>query len=411
MAKNKSGFLYLGVTFFVLLILYSQSLIPLWKGHLEIDIWDFYETTNVYLSNGSFKTLKGNEIMPGGLLFFFLPLIFSSSINNYHTYLGSFILVNLFILALLFLLYKRFGNVFACPIMALILLGLGPILLFRFDLIVCLLVILSIISFKKGQYFLSTLFLGLATGTKLYPIIFLPYYLLVIFLPKYDFKKAFFALTAFLLGFSLPILGFVLLGGSLQKFIYSLTFHSRKPMSVESLWGTIYTGLNLLLFKKPPALFGEYGLWALKPKIFNQSTNFLNWLSLLPVIVLYIYLLLKRQKLKKFRVSTLFLLTLSSLTMAKNLHPQYLIWPLSLFPFLHFKPRNQTSYLMLAAVIFIITLLTQYIYPLSYTSFIQTFYGRGLEKEIFYLLVIRNILLVLLLYKSIYYIIVKKTLS
>lgn len=409
--REKKSLILFILAFFVMTILFLQSKNPLWKGHLEIDIWDFYQTIGVYFKNRSFLSLKGNEILPGSLLFFFVPRVFCNGRGDYGSYLNGFIMVNFFLLGLHLWLYKKQTKFLNILLFLLIMLAYGPILFFRVELIVSFLVILSIYLWRKKQFILSTFSLGLAVGTKLYPIIFLPYYLLLCLSDKHRFKKLFFCLIFFLGGFLLPILVFFLLGGNYQKLLYSLTFHSEKPFSIESLWGTVYTGVFLILEKKPPALFGGYGLWGLKPEGFDISQSFLNWFSLLPVIFFYLYIYFKKELRKTLKVSALFGIILLSVAFAKNMHPQYLFWFISLFPLLKIKKEGIGDYLILGSVILIIALLTQSIYPLLYTQFIQQFYGKGKQVEIFYLQLTRNICVLILLILSFKYLFIKKTIE
>ncbi|PIS09299.1 hypothetical protein COT75_02220 [Candidatus Beckwithbacteria bacterium CG10_big_fil_rev_8_21_14_0_10_34_10] len=406
--RNKKWFLI----FFLVLVWYLQSKIPLWRGHLEIDVWDYYNTISLFLKNQSFASLKGNEILPGGLLFFLFPLLLSINNFTYLNFLNSFVVLNLILLLLHFLVYEKNLSYFKLFPFLLILLVSGPILLFRFELFVSLIVILSILFWQKKRFFLSVLLLGIATTIKLYPIFFLPYFLYLGFI---NFKKekqltsTFFLLVYFFLGALLPLFIFTVFGGRIEQFIYSLSFHSEKPLSIESIFGSIFIIFNLALKGMPPPLLGTHGLWGLNWS--SVKPQWLNLVSLFPLGFLYFYIFFKTKIKRQLSGSILFLIILFSLVFSKNLHPQYFFWFIFLMPFIKTKKGREIEFFKISFLVLITILLTQCLYPLLYTQLIEGFFKDGRGIEIFYLLLLRNISFLTLVIFSFHLIGVKKNLE
>ena len=399
--------------FFIFLtfyIIYFQANSSLWRGHLEVDVYVFFQRVEHFLKQKTFSSLKGNEHIPGSLLFFFLPLIFLSSKFTYSSYLKAFFLVNFILLFIHLLLYRRKSKFFNSLIFLLIILSIGPILLFRFELVVSLLVLLSILFWKQKNYYLAGLFLGASMAIKFYPIVFLPYLLLLLIYRK-KYKKTLLFFISFLIGVLLPTLIFFILGGNLKQLLYSLEYHSLKPISIESIPGTFITLTSLLINNKPPALFGGWGVWGIKPMT-KISPFLINWFWFLPVLIFYLYLVVKKQFLRELNVGVFFCLILLFLVFSKNLHPQYIFWFISFFPLLKVKkPKDRIKYLILFFFILIIGILNQLVYPILYSSFIEDFYNNGEKIEIFYLHFLLNLYILFLFIVSFKEIFIKKSIE
>ena len=102
--------------------------------------------------------------------------------------------------------------------------------------------------------------------------------------------------------------------------------------------------------------------------------------------VFYVYIF---KKIKSFKVEIPFLLILLFLIFSKVLTPQYLFWSVLLLPLF---ARSKLVLFTTALIL----LLTQYIYPLHYNDLIWKFYVDGSQSLVFYILVLRNFLMVLL---------------
>ena len=355
-------------------ILWYLALQPIWNNHLQVDIWVFWERLNYYLTHShSFAGLTGNEILPATLMYMFIPTaLIPRGMLNYGNYLPAMLLTNLIILVFHWLIVKDEKT------LLILLLGLGPILLFRFDGLVTLLMLGSFLTFTKEKYPISGFLLGLSTGMKVFPIIFVPY-LVWILLLKRQTKN----LLGFLIFFSeallLPVMAFLLLGGNLTQIVSALSFHGQKLISIESLPGSLITGWSLLAKGMPPALLPGNGIWAVA-----GPAALLNRLWMIPIGVVYVLILTRDKMLVKFNWNVPLVIMLLFLVFSKNLNPQYMWWFMAILPFT--RPSRLIVVLTFAAA-----LLNQLVFPIFYTAFVDNFFQQNQSYWIFYLLVLRNL--------------------
>ena len=398
----------------VFAIIYFQALNPLWKGHLEVDTWIWYQRVEYfYKNNFSFVGLKNSEFLPATLLFLFAPIVFlNSSSLNYSSYLKGALCLNLFILFFHFCFYKKERGSLQAIFFLIILLSLGPIMLFRFDGFVTLLILLTLWFWRKKNFSLSGFFFGWATAIKVFPVIFLPYFLLVLRSDKKQRLQIIPFLLFFIIAGFLSLLIFFLIGGSVEQVFEALGFHSLKYVSIESVPGVFLTGASLLVAHKPLTLVRGYGVWGINSELINiLGLNFFNYLWMLPIFLFYLFLTIKKEFTKNLNIGVLFCLTILFLVFSKNLHPQYIFWFIALFPFLKVKEGGEFDYFLMFFFIIIISFLNQNVYPLLYTNFLEQFYSRGKEIEIFYLQFLRNLSIILLLIFSFKAIFLKKSLE
>lgn len=380
MIKTRSIFI---LTIVTLLILFWQARLPLYNQHLQVDIWVWWERLDYFRQHLSFAGLSGNEILPATLLYLFVPAaLIPVGWLSYANYLPAALVINLIVIGLHLKLIKR-------PALFLVsLLCLGPILLFRFDALVTLLILLSFTDFIKKRFPQSGFWLGLATGMKVFPIIFLPY---LLWLAR---RRALF-LIYFTEALIVPVLVFFILGGNWEQVVEALTFHNLKLISIESLPGSLITGWSLLTTGQPPQLIAGYGIWAVPgpAAIFNR-------LWLVPVGLIYYLVWHRRPKFFSWKIPLVLILVF--LVFSKNLNPQYLWWFMALMPLVSVSRR-------MWFLAFAVALLNQLVYPLFYTTLIESFYQQNRSYWIYYLLLLRNLGIVYLTWKILYSLSVKTT--
>lgn len=385
-------------TILVLLVLYRQALNPLWRGHLEIDTWNYFLKVEDFIKTKSFSTKIGNEILPATTLFLLIPGVFIPQPPFYYSaYLPAFFILIIIVLIYHVFLAAKYGSINQAIIFSLLMLFFGPILLFRFDALAALLVVLSLICFRQKQFLLSALFLGLVTSIKIYPIIFLPY-LLLILITQHQRKRIVSYLSGFTISLVLPVLVFFSFGGQVSQIIEGLNFHALKPVSIESLPASLMTISSLLTQFRPPQLLGGWGVWGIAAPL-----NFFNKFWLLPITIFYLVLIKTKQYLNKLNFGIIFCLMLLFLVFSKNLHAQYIWWFLSLFPFIKFQSAKKLKYLLMIVLLIFISIFNQLVYPLFYTNFFVGFYQHNQHYEVFYTLLLRNLLIVNLLIISLKY--------
>ena len=394
---NKTSLFLLTVIVFV--IIFLQATIPLWHDHLIVDIWFYFERAKHFFTYQTLSNLIGNEYLPGALSYFFIASPALLIEKNLEVYTQAFFLLGfIFLLAHLFV-YKKISGYPAILIFLLILLFTGPILLFRFELAVSLLVLLSLYFFKEKKISLSSLFLGMATTVKVYPILILPYYL-IIFFRKKQYRKLLSSLGYFFLGLGIVVGSYFLIGGSIKELSESFRFHSLKPLGLESPITSIILPFYKIYHRRLPDIFGAYGVWGIDIDFLPVSLNFFNFLPLVIVSLFYLCIYYSKTLSKKLRIEIVFLIFLIFLFFSKNMNPQYLFWAFSLVPILNVKEKKKekSNLFLILIIVLIIALLTQYVYPILYTDLINNF-RENIEifTPVAYLLLLRNFLFLVLL--------------
>jgi hypothetical protein len=383
-------------TILVLLVLYCQAFNPLWRGHLEIDTWNYFLKVEDFIKTGSLFSTIGNEILPATTLFLLIPGVFVPQPPFYYSaYLPAFFTLIIIVLICHVFLAAKYGSINQAIIFSLLMLFFGPILLFRFDALAALLVVLSLICFQQKKFLLSALFLGLVASIKIYPLIFLPYLLLILF-TQHQRKLIVSYLSGFTISLIVPVCIFLFYGGQASQIIAGLNFHSLKPVSIESLPGSLMTLFSVLTQHQPPPLLGGWGIWGIAAPL-----NFFNKFWPLPLAIFYLFLLKNKTYLHQISFGAIFCLMLLFLIFSKNLHAQYIWWFLSLYPFLKFNPL---SFILLI----FICVFNQLVYPLFYTQFLEDFYQSNQQYAVFYCLLLRNLLIVALTVISLRNVLVKR---
>lgn len=378
MTKPKGLFL---LCIFTVVLLWWQGQQPAWNRHMQVDVWISWQRISYWFtSNYSFVGLTGNEILPATLLYVFAPvLLFASSALNYTIYLPLAMIINFVVVAI----HGYFLNDKTVFLTTLIF--LGPILLFRFEPMVTLFMLLSFTSFIKGEYKLSGFWIGLATAMKVFPIIFLPYMSLILLKDK-KLKPLLGMWLFFAEALLASVIAFLLMRGSIPQILSALAFHSRKLISIESIPGSIITGWSILTKGVPPTLIPGNGIWSVPgPAIL------FNKLWIIPVIICYFFVWKSKTLLKKFDYKVPYVLILIFLVFSKNLNPQYLWWFLVMLPMI--KPSRTVWALSLMTA-----LLNQIVFPLYYTTFVETFFRAHQQYWIYYVLLIRNIGVMIIAY-------------
>jgi hypothetical protein len=369
---------------FTLVLLWWQAQQPTWNNHMQVDIWVMWERLSYWYSHGhSFAGLRGNEILPATLMYLFVPVALSPTGSvNYGNYLPMMMLINLLVIGGHWFLVKN-KSIFLTT-----LLFLGPILIFRFDALVTLFMLLSFYAFNKKRYSQSGFWLGIATGMKVFPVIFLPYLVMILF-TEHKLKEIARLLIFFAEALIIPVFIFFLLGGNYEQIVIALSFHGQKLISIESLPGSLITGWSLLSKGFPPVMIPGNGIWAVA-----GPAAFLNRFWILPVAICYLVIWRKRGLINKFHYIVPYALMLIFSVFSKNLNPQYLWWFMVLLPFVNPSP-------LAWIVTLVVALLNQMVFPLYYTIFTENFFKHNQSYWIYYLLLARNTGIVMLCYLSV----------
>ncbi len=382
------------------IVLFIQAFHPAWQSHLQTDVIIHQQQVQEYWQTGSWQNISFQEYQPGALWFFMVSYFLESFQNNYSVYLAATLFINALLLISHGLVYARFRPNAKPWLLLIMLAAMGPILLYRFDLIVSLLTISGWILFMKRQVTGAGLLLGLAIAIKLYPIVIVP--ILVFEFIRINNRRL---ILNFLIGLStglaLVLIPFLLFGGNIQDVSESLRGYQIKPVGLDSMWGSaatilaIGTGQNLVMDN-------AHGIHGLVEPTTIFSLSFYNLIWILPTGVVFIWLLW-RYRLEGYRnpLIPLVVLTVFTLT-AKVLNPQYLWWFLSFLPLIPKQVWTQTLHMVILITVIVSLIFTQLTYPLNYTASLDWYYDNSVDVSWFIIALSRNALLLIFLAAIIY---------
>ena len=393
----KSIWFLVAITILVLVFLVYLAYQKAWYDHLAVDFGFYYYVAFGFFQNLSFGIIPENSYFPGSLFFFLIPAI-SFLFTNYSwpSFILSFIIVNIILILIHLIIYYK-QSIIAPYIFLAIIIFSGPLILFRHELFPSLILILSILFFRKNKINLAAFTLGLATSIKIFPSLILPYYLILIF-KSLEKRKILNILIFFTTGIMLTFGVYFLLGSPPSEILKSLSFNATKPVHIESLWASILTLKgkiidDIWILGKPD----QNGIYGLDPNYVQQPIVFFNYLWILPMSLFYLYIYKKTGQLRMLKVEIIFLIILLFIIFSKIITPQYLFWFLPLFPLFDLT-QNKKLLILPFLIILLVVLFTQYIYPLHYTELLWNFYTNGTDTKYFYVLTIRNLLLILLFF-------------
>lgn len=375
----------------VLGILICQAYHPLWRPHLQVDVVTYQYRALSFLGEYSWGALRTNEYQPGALWFFALLGWLAANPRTFDAFLTATVLVNSLLIAGHVGLLAAFKHSRAVPLFLALALMTGPILLYRFELLVSLLVLGSWWALQRGWLTLAAASLGFAVAVKVYPLVLVPIYVAVA-VQHEGWRRARGAVIVGLVAVLAPVVLFLALGGNLSGVLHSLEFHQRKPVGLEAVWAdvviAVQSGVGIPVRITPG--FGVQGLTSDLPLLTNRT---LNSIWLVPY-GLVLWLIWRTRQHHQFRSPLLpFSALLVFVVFAKVLNPQYLWWFLSFVPLVVLTPGGRLWWAV-AAGLGLSAVLSQLVYPLHYTEFVNWFRSGSGSSLWFAVIVTRNSLLV-----------------
>lgn len=382
----------------VVVILLFQANHPVWSGHLKSDVGVFYSKSEYFIHHLNFRQLKNNEYQPGALLFFTLlsPVLLIA--NSAELFTKTFIFFNLLLILFVAFLYQKITSYKNILVFSLILLSTGPIIFYRFELLVVAAILITFYFWLNNNYKLSAISFALAALIKVYPVIFLPYFLI----KRYK-SSGLIPMLRFIIVYLITIivcsyLFLFIFQINFDDFKNSLNYHLYKSVSIESIWGTLVTLAHKLIFNTVPPSEISFSIWVIPRDVLPLPLNFFNYFWVIPITLLYLWLLRTKTSNKKLDVLFLIVLVLSFVISSKVQAPQYLLWFALLIPLINFEIIfSNAAYTVILFLILLILFMTQFIYPLSFDNFIQ-FYTEGKNFGIFWINAFRNLLILIVIY-------------
>lgn len=297
------------------------------------------------------------EYPPAALFFMLVPRIFSASFFIYQiAYLAMIYLLSAVSLWLVMDLAKEKSNLIKILVPIFFILFfylLGPISVFRYDLIPAFLVILALWLKQKNYTKFAYFVLAIGVMTKIYPGLLLAFFIIDDIRDK---KKLWINLGFFALGIFISILPFINHLDDLMKFI---SYQMARGIHLESLWANILIIKHLLTGNNLHPIM-EASAISLVP-----FPKYMLWLSQLIFVVGYgglISLYAKTRKIFTISILTILLFILTN----KVFSPQYLAWLIFLVPLVLLEIKSLKVWLSVVILFAIGCYLTKLIYPFLY---------------------------------------------
>ncbi len=387
----RSHGVFLGLTALALWVLWIQAGHDLWIGHLRIDPVVYQARAAAFLDDHSWSDLGVNEYQPGALWFFVSVAAVAGDRGDFDSYLRALAAVNLFLICVHLAIASACGGKFSAWWMLLFAVLTGPILLFRFELLVSALVLSAWVFWRMERFAWAGLLFGLATATKVYPVLFFPLLFVSAWRAGGGWRKCAASVTAWAAGGFLVVGASLLAGASWADLVASLQFHFDKPFGIEGALGTLVPLWQALL-GIPLRMAPRNGVYGFDPDLGPIPVVAVEWMWLAAVLWV-LWLLLRRGAARSCaEPGALFVLVGLFVGLGKLMTPQYTWWAVSLLPLASSEWFRRGEWRALVAALSACLLAGQFIYPLNYSEFIACFDGDLLSGRLFWINALKNAL-------------------
>lgn len=380
----------------VIMVLFFLGNQPAQYLHLHTDVSNFYKESIGFLNTNSWNHIYFKEYQPGALWLTLLPHALPLT-NTEANYITSFVLINALIILVYYYILALIRPRSSLIILTALFLAAGPIVLFRLELPIGLLVLVAWLFHTKTNPWLAGIFIGLAISAKLYAIVIWPLmaaqYLFL--LRKHGYLWKFIAAT--LLGISITLIPFLATGQTLLDVHDTVTFFQLKPIGPDSIWGNIIALNWHFKYQEIPPINTSFGIRGFPRTTTSVSLSFFNSAWIFPTTFITIILLWLRRR-SNYTDPTLPLIILTVFILSsKIINPQYLWWIASFLPLIVFTKKN-SKWLTLTFLTMLLALsLTQIIYPIHYMDVIAWQDQHGSSFVPVTISILRNICLFLFL--------------
>jgi len=382
-----------GILLFLLLgclALWFAAWHPWWHGHIVVDPFVYWTRSTSFFAHGlSWGHLGYNEYQPGALWFFAAVGLLSGLNVGFEHFLSTLMLVNLVIFALHVLLARLAVSRAAAVVMIILGVLVGPILLCRFELLVSLMVIGSWLLWSRGHVGGSAVLLGVATATKLYPLLLLPLLLWAAWSHGDKLLGAVKVVLYWAIGGFFVVGWLGLFGCYWVDILDSVKFHLDKPFGVDGLLGSLVPVTQYLL-DIPLQMAPRNGIHGFEQGMGVLIGLALSWLWV--PVVLFITLTITTSTSQQSSPLGVFLLLAWYVLLGKLTAPQYAWWAL---PFFALSFRGGILDLRLRAPLVAVCcalLISQLIYPVYYSEFLACFSGNYGGNKFFWVNTVKNLL-------------------
>lgn len=350
--------LLFGVAVGVALVVLLVGRLDAWAQFLCSDVSTYMERVADAFDR---HTLNGGEYQPGALLFFaFVRWLQHFALGFCDALEG----VNCLLLAAHLVVLHQIGGRRGLVAGAVLFLCIGPIAMYRFELLVSLVVLLAWLAWRRGDMLLAGALLAWGVTIKVYPIVLFP----VFFLGARTLKAAGRVAIGGIVGLSLVLTLFALHGGPLDQLAGTLAFHGKKPVALESVLGTtlqVMQNMHLTTLHE----VDEYGIHGFQ---LPEAYRIVPTLLVVGAIAAAWLLAWRRRPFSADTgIAWLASVLASSVVISTLYVPQYLIWMTAFVALLHVAGLSATRLWRLVTCLGLAALAQQYVYPVNYQLYLD----------------------------------------
>jgi hypothetical protein len=378
-------------TLAVMWVLWTQVHDERWHSHIVVDPVVYWQRADSFFTHdGSWSGLKMNEYQPGALWFFAAVGSATGAPGEFGPFLERLFIANLLLLAGHVVLARFCGPAISPWLMLFFALLTGPLLLCRFELLVSLLVLGAWALWARGHLSPASFLLGLATATKVYPVLLVPFVVCSAW-QRGGWRTAAREFALWIAGGFLVVGTLGMWGSPWRAVRAALQYHFDKPFGIEGLLGS---GIPLAqwLLGIPLRMAPRNGIYGFESDLGALVTFLLPWSWM--VAAAAVFFLVWRRKRADFwsDPGALFVLFGWYVVLGKLMAPQYTWWAV---PFLALTephwlgPRRRVAVILLVAASLV---LGQIVYPLNYSEFLAGFNGEYFRNRMFWLNLVKNLL-------------------
>ena len=375
-----------------------QSIQPVFYTHLYPDVFTFHARAAHFWEHLSLTQLGHNEYQPGAMIFFILVGLSSLYNDSIETFTWALFFANIIFIILTSFLFHKMQKTAGVILLSLLLIFLGPILLFRFDLLVIFLVTLVFYLWEKDKFEWAMAVLSFSVLVKVYPLIFLPY-LLFLSIRKRTLRYGGYLLLVFIVS----IAGYFLLYSfafqvGLTDSYASYNFHNLKSVATESIWASLFYFAHTIRGVVLPGMESAYGINAIVKADVVPSINFYNYFWMLPLGIFNMYYFVRFRKQSDQHVDYKFIAAsmIIFLVFSKVFFNQYWAWFLFLLPLLKFKTLLSKGWMVNIFLIILATIMRTFIYPLHYSEWLAALNGGTANPILLWTMMISSFILIVL---------------
>jgi len=374
----------------LVLLLWSRASDPRWLGHLQIDPVVFQTRAVSFLEHSSWAQAGTNEYQPGALWFFVATACGLDDPRKFDDFRFALLTANALLLCLHILLAAVFGEKHTPWVMMILAAATGPILLYRFELLVSLLVLTGWLFWRRGHFNTCGFFMGLAMATKIYPILLAPLLLFGAWIFG-KLRKGISSMFAWALGLFGMTFSLLIFGAQSQELMSAIRFHINKPFGIDGTLGSLVPILQNLL-DIPLRMAPRNGIHGFDSDLGGLATTAITWMWF-PIALGVIALILRKQRIEGYpNAGDLFVLLGVFVGFGKLMAPQYTWWALSLLPFAPALWLTRKQWIAVLVLLIASLLLGQIVYPLNYSEFIKSFAGNPMGNPLFWINSVKNLM-------------------